>query len=81
MVSSVTASCNIKQVSFFLLSICFLFWVKINRQIQLICFKIDVLLCFYIQIANVKQHLSDFSPLKPGKAMLISPEKIALFIT
>ena len=29
----------------------------------------------------IKQHLSDFSPLKPGKTMLInSPEKIAEFI-
>ena len=25
----------------------------------------------------VKQHSSDFSPLKPGKTMLISPERIA----
>ena len=31
---------------------------------------------YYIQIP-VKQHLSDFSPFKPSKTMLISPEKIA----
>ena len=38
MVSSVTASCNVKKVSFFFLSI-----VKIIEQILLFCFKIDVL--------------------------------------
>ena len=32
-VSGVTASCNIKQVSFFFLSICFLFQVNIIGQI------------------------------------------------
>ena len=32
-VSSVMASCNINQVSFFFLSISFLFWVKIIGQI------------------------------------------------
>ena len=49
------ASCNIKQESFFFLSI---FRVKKVEKIWLFCFKIDVLLFLYIQIACylVKQH-------------------------
>ena len=50
-VSSVTASCNIKQVSFFFLSIFFLFRVEIIGQIYLFCFKMDVVFFFCIQIA------------------------------
>ena len=47
-VSGVMASCNIKQVSFFFLSI---FRVKKIGKIGLFCFKIDVLLFLYIQTA------------------------------
>ena len=45
MVSGVSASRNFKQLTFFFLSICFLFRFKIIDQIELLfCFKIDVLL-------------------------------------
>ena len=50
-VSSVMASCNIKQVSFFLSFYFFLFRVKVIGQIYLFCFKMDVLFFFCIQIA------------------------------
>ena len=51
MVSGVSASRNFKQLTFFFLSICFLFRFKTIGQIELFCFKIDVLLFLYIQIA------------------------------
>ena len=49
-VSSVTASCNIKQVSFFFLSI-FFFLGQDNWPNNLSCFKMDVFFFFCIQIA------------------------------
>ena len=55
--SDVAASCNIKVQII----------VKIIGQILLFCFKIDVLLFHYIQIACYKQHKCGFSPLKPDK--------------
>ena len=50
MVSSVTASCNIKQVSFFFLS-SFFFLGQDNWPNNLSCFKMDVFFFFCIQIA------------------------------
>ena len=51
-VSHVTVSCNIKQVPFFFLSICFLFHVKIIGDYNTRCI-LDVL-----ELFDLKQHIS-----------------------
>ena len=60
MVSSVLVSCNIKQVSFFLLSICFLFCVKMIGEIILFL-NTEMLYYFFAFKLPVKQLESDFS--------------------